>query len=145
MPYNYEKELIEAIQATDRALFCLYNAKYALNDARDWGFIDMIGGGVFDSLMKQGKMLEAENHMKQANEALISLHKEMLDINQTFELNLRLNDLVSFADYFFDNFLIDWVVQGRIIDAMNIVDNALNYVGWLKNNLQYRLAQLYNN
>lgn len=145
MVYNYEKELIDAIQATDRALSCLYNAKYALRDARDWGVIDMFGGGVFDSLMKQGRMHEAEHHMRQANGALLSLHKEMLDINQTFDINLRLNDLISFADYFFDDFLIDWVVQGRILDAMNVVDNAINYVGWLRNNLQYRLSQLYNN
>ena len=40
-------------------------------------------------------------------------------------LNINTGDFLSFADYFFDGFLADMMVQSRIHDAQRQVDDAI--------------------
>ncbi len=43
--YDYEKERLEAVSAGQRALDSLNLAKNELNSAKNWGIVDLIGGG----------------------------------------------------------------------------------------------------
>ena len=45
MGYDIEKEKREAIEAGHRALNSLSTAKENLNSAKNWGLVDMFGGG----------------------------------------------------------------------------------------------------
>ena len=45
MGYDIEKEKREAIEAGQRALSSLRTAKENLNSAKNWGLVDMFGGG----------------------------------------------------------------------------------------------------
>ena len=45
MGYDIEKEKREAIEAGRRALNSLSAAKENLNSAKNWGLVDMFGGG----------------------------------------------------------------------------------------------------
>ena len=45
MGYDIEKEKREAIEAGRRALNSLQAAKENLNSAKNWGLVDMFGGG----------------------------------------------------------------------------------------------------
>ena len=47
MGYDIEKEKREAIEAGRRALNSLQAAKENLNSAKNWGLVDMFGGGFF--------------------------------------------------------------------------------------------------
>ncbi len=47
MGYDIEKEKREAIEAGQRALSSLQTAKENLNSAKNWGLVDMFGGGFF--------------------------------------------------------------------------------------------------
>ena len=47
MGYDIEKEKREAIEAGRRALNSLQTAKENLNSAKNWGLVDMFGGGFF--------------------------------------------------------------------------------------------------
>ena len=47
MGYDIEKEKREAIEAGRRALNSLSAAKENLNSAKNWGLVDMLGGGFF--------------------------------------------------------------------------------------------------
>ena len=47
MGYDIEKEKREAIEAGRRALSSLRTAKENLNSAKNWGLVDMFGGGFF--------------------------------------------------------------------------------------------------
>ena len=47
MGYDIEKEKREAIEAGRRALNSLSVAKENLNSAKNWGLVDMFGGGFF--------------------------------------------------------------------------------------------------
>ena len=52
MGYDIEKEKREAIEAGQRALSSLRTAKENLNSAKNWGLVDMFGGGFFSTMLK---------------------------------------------------------------------------------------------
>ena len=65
MGYDIEKEKREAIEAGHRALNSLQAAKENLNSAKNWGLVDMFGGGFFTTMLKHSKMDQAKRNMDQ--------------------------------------------------------------------------------
>ena len=105
MAYDLEKEKREAIDAGNRALKSLRNAQDNLNSAKNWGLWDMFGGGFISTMAKHSKMDRAKQNMEQAR-----------------------CDFLSFADWFFDGFVVDWMVQDRINQASRQVAEAIRRV-----------------
>ena len=78
--YNIEKEMREAIEAGENALYSLRAAKEELRKAGNWGIADLLGGGFFVSLIKHSKMDEASRLMEQARYDLKKFQKELRDV-----------------------------------------------------------------
>lgn len=123
--YDYEKEKKEAVAAGRRALESLRAAQRELDSAKNWGLVDMFGGGFFSSMIKRGKMNNAEQYMQQAKYDLRSFSKELRDVDQVMDLHINTDDFLSFADWFFDGFAVDWMVQSRINQAKEQVEEAI--------------------
>ena len=136
MEYNVEKEKREAIEAGQRALNNLHTARENLNSAKNWGLVDMFGGGFFTTMMKQSRMDQAKRNMDLAKLALRNFSKELKDVNIACNLNLDMGDILTFADYFFDGFAVDWMVQERINKARNQVEEAIRRTEEALNQLQ---------
>ena len=102
MGYDIEKEKREAIEAGQRALSSLRTAKENLNSAKNWGLVDMFGGGFFSTMLKHSKMDQARQNMEQAKYDLRNFSRELNDVNMACNLNINTGDFLSFADYFFD-------------------------------------------
>ena len=51
MIYDIEKEKREAIEAGLRALDSLHAAENNLNSAKNWGLVDMFGGGFLSTML----------------------------------------------------------------------------------------------
>ncbi len=128
MNEEYElKEVEEALSAANNALDHLYRAKEILGSASTMGILDILGGGMFITFLKQRKMSEAREQMEAAQRALENLH---------------LDDFTAFADYFFDNGFTDLFVQGKISDARGQVNHAIQEVSRLQKELQDREEEL---
>ncbi len=125
MAYDFEKEKREAIDAGNKALESLRTAKENLDSARNWGFLDMFAGGLATSLVKQSKMKKARQNMEQAKWDLRNFSEELKDVNMISHLDIETDDFLSFADWFFDGFFVDWMVQDRINTARDQVDEAI--------------------
>lgn len=136
MEYNVEKEKREAIEAGQRALNNLHTARENLNSAKNWGLVDMFGGGFFTTMMKQSRMDQAKRNMDLAKLALRNFSKELKDVNIACNLNLDMGVFLTFADYFFDGFAVDWMVQERINKARNQVEEAIRRTEEALNQLQ---------
>ena len=136
MEYNVEKEKREAIEAGQRALNNLHTARENLNSAKNWGLVDMFGGGFFTTMMKQSRMDQAKRNMDLAKLALRNFSKELKDVNIACNLNLDMGDFLTFSDYFFDGFAVDWMVQERINKARNQVEEAIRRTEEALNQLQ---------
>ena len=52
-------------------------------------------------------------------------HKELGDIHMNFGSDLSTNDFLSFADWFFDGFVADIMIQDRINRARDEVDRMI--------------------
>ena len=119
------QEIREAIDAGERALISLRAAQDKLNSARNWGIFDMIGGSFFSILMKRSQIDGASEYMAQAQLDLRRLQKELRDIQVPMDLKIEVSDFLSFADVFFDNLLVDWMVQNKIAEARGQVEDAI--------------------
>ena len=53
-----------------------------------------------------------------------------------YNLNINTGDFLSFADYFFDGFVVDWVVQDRINNAKRQVEEAIRRTESIVSQLQ---------
>lgn len=128
MGYDYEAERREAVQAGQRALDSLKQAQAELNSAKNWGIADLIGGGLLTTLCKRSKMDRAQYYMDEAKRDLQLFRKELSDVSDASHLNVQTGDFLTFADYFFDGFVADWLVQSRISQARSQVDEAVRRV-----------------
>lgn len=122
---DYEREKQEAIGAGVRALDSLKAASRYLENASNWGLLDMIGGGLFTTMLKHSKLDDAAKAMEAARYDLRNFSKELADIDRRFNLSLNIGDFLEVADYLFDNFFIDFMVQEKITDARRQVETAI--------------------
>ena len=88
MGYDIEKEKREAIEAGRRALNSLSAAKENLNSAKNWGLVDMFGGGFFSTMLKHSKMDHAKQNMDQAKYDLRNFSRELNDVNMACDLHI---------------------------------------------------------
>lgn len=125
---DFEKEKREAIEAGERAIQSLNSALESLNSAKNWGILDMFGGGFISTLVKHSKLDSAKDDMERAKIDLKSFSKELEDVNMAFNLDIEIGEFLTFADWFFDGFLVDWMVQDKINTAKENVQGAINHV-----------------
>ncbi|MDM8300656.1 hypothetical protein [Collinsella tanakaei] len=128
MDEDRQREIEEAVQAADEALEHLYRARDLLHSARNWGAFDIFAGGFISSLVKRGKMSDAQDELDDARGALARLSRELRDIDGIGGLDLAGGGLSFAADVFFDNAFFDLYVQGQIDDARYHVNRAIKQV-----------------
>lgn len=130
------REIREAIAAGERALGSLKSAEEKLGSARNWGFVDLFGGGLITDLIKHSKMNDAVSYMEAAKRDLQSFQKELKDVNVPMDLRMEVGGFLSFADFFFDGLVADYLVQSKISDAREQVGEAIRMVQILLRDLR---------
>lgn len=128
MTPEMSKELDEAILAGNNALYHLTKAQERLDNARNWGIADILGGGMIISMIKRSKMENAREEMYAAKQALNDLVREIRDLDMYFEIDFDTDGLVEFADVFFDHLIFDWIAQSKIKKARMQVAEAIRNV-----------------
>ena len=130
------REMMEAIQAGERALNSLKTAQSQLRSAGNWGIFDMFGGGLFSSAVKHSKINDASRCVENAKRDLQIFQRELKDVDVPINLQMEVGSFLSFADFFFDGFLADYLVQSKIADARTQVDEAIRVVENILKNLR---------
>ena len=126
--YNEEKEKREARLAGQRARASLQDARNYLRSARNWGIIDLFGGGGLSGLLKHAKVRDASRSLEQAKADLQVFQRELRDVQSIDGLRIEIGDFLTFADFFFDGFVADYLVQSKIRNAQEQVDRAIDMV-----------------
>ena len=96
-----KQELRQAESAGERALESLYILRDTLNSAKNWGLLDLFGGGAFTGLIKHSKMETAAGLITRAKKDLESFQKELKDVPVSLDLRMEIGSFLSFADFFF--------------------------------------------
>jgi hypothetical protein len=108
------REFEEALWAGQVARGCLTGVLHALSKAQALGRLDLIG--LSSNWVKYVHLDDAQRHASAANRALSRFQMELADVQARHDAHLtfEIGQLATFADYFFDDFVSDWVVQRRI-------------------------------
>ena len=136
---DLQKELREAITAADRALEGLERARLSLKSARNWGIYDILGGGFISGMIKRSKMRDAGAELEYARQELLHFRRELEDVDQLIDTGFTNFDFVAFGDLFLDGFLFDLLAQGRISEAREKVDRAIEETRRIRQRLAERL------
>lgn len=136
--YSQKKEVKEAIEAGKMATKGLQLALGSLRKAQNWGTFDMVGGGLLATAVKHSKMDEAKSLIHDVQYWLGKFNRELNDVqvSQVSSMDLQLDGLTTFADYFFDNLIMDWVVQSKINRSYDGCVDVLNQVSQVVDQLE---------
>lgn len=134
--YNESKEIREAIQAGERALYSLREAQTKLKKATDWGLFDIFGGDMFSGIMKHSRMNEAKQCIDAANRDLQIFQRELNDVNMNFNLQIDVSGLLTVFDFLFDGLIADVMVQSKLNKAKDAIDRAIPQVEMALNRLR---------
>ncbi|TCJ19657.1 hypothetical protein EPD60_00615 [Flaviaesturariibacter flavus] len=108
------REVQEAEAAGAPALQALRDVELYLKKAANWGTWDLLGGETLATWAKHDNIDDAREALYRAQYVLQSFRNELSDLGRRIEWELDLGGLTTFADYFFDNLITDWIVQQRI-------------------------------
>jgi len=128
--YSEKKEVAEAIAAGEKAMHGLQLAMHSLRKAQNWGTLDMIGGGLLTTAVKHSNIDDAQSIIHNVQFQLKKFRRELSDVRLTHipELGVQLDSFSTFADYFFDNLIFDWVVQSKINRSMENCEHMYRQV-----------------
>ncbi len=130
------REIQEAIEAGERALYSLREAREKLNSAKSWGIVDLLGGGLIADMIKYSRMDDATRYMEEAKSSLKAFQRELQDVQVPMNLRMEIGSFLTFADFFFDGFLADYMVHKKIKEAMEQVEDAIYRVEQLLRDLR---------
>lgn len=134
--YNREKEIKEAIEASEKVLSHLYSARDLFKSAKNWGYFDMFGGGMISTFIKHSKINDAEEELRKTRYAVQNLKSELADVNNTIGINIIPDSFLTFADYFFDGIIADYLVQTKINESLSQVENGIVQIEKIIDNLK---------
>lgn len=139
MTYDKVKELKEAIAASEDTLEHLHKAQKLFNSAKNWGYFDMFGGGAISTAIKHSKIKSAEDELRQTKMAVQTLKSELSDVNINSSIQIIPDGFLTFADFFFDGILADYLVQNKINTALSQVNSGISQVEEIIENLKSQL------
>lgn len=136
------REYEEAIFAGQKADDALAEAINSLNSAKGWSTFDMIGGGMISTMIKHNHLGSAKDDIHRVQQALRHFQDELLDIKEHFQIDLKIGNMLTFADYFFDGLIVDWMVHGKISDSLSQATKTQDRIQEMMRRLKSDLKQL---
>lgn len=132
------KEMEEALTAGHSAMSGLDQVVENLQQAKDWGTWDLLGGGLISSLIKHDRIDDARDAVEHVQVELHRFQRELADVHQSSEIRVDFSTLERFADWFMDSLIVDWVVQSKIDRSLEEAIQMQYHVVDIVNALQIR-------
>ena len=126
----------EALSITNELIPLVEKAEKHLSSARNWSFLDVLGGGMFIDLIKHMKLGNAGQVMDRVNTLMQRLQRVLGSINMPQDYTMNVGGFITFADFFFDNALMDALVTSKILTSINQVRDLKTKLYSLKQRLE---------
>ncbi|WP_346897369.1 hypothetical protein [Clostridium sp. UBA7503] len=139
-----KKELQEAIAAGDAARNELQFVVDSLKSADGWGTWDILGGGLLATAAKHSEIDKAKEYAQNTKIALMKFQNELADVDLAMDIDINIGSFETFADYFFDGLISDWIVQSKISDSLKSVCNVVYNVEDIIKSLKVKLNTVEN-
>lgn len=136
------KELKEAKAAANQVIIKIDAGLNQLESASSWGILDILGGGLFSSLVKRNKIGEANHSLDEISSSLKAFNKELSDVNISLPDAIpdRLSD--ELFDLVFDNIFTDIRVQGEIKDNLVALKELRHAIVEISDKLDREIKEL---
>ena len=137
-----QKEIQEAVRAGETAERALRKVQRELQSAENWGTWDLLGGGSMVTLAKHSQIDSAKQQARVAQRHLRQFQEELADADQRLHVSLgEIGGFSTFADFFFDGMIADWVVQSKVQNASEACVSAIRNVAAALNECRRRLSE----
>ncbi len=130
-----EVQINQALSLTDQLISELDQAERQLSSARNWGFLDVLGGGLITDLIKHSKLNNAKLSMERVNYLLQELKRVLGGISMPGDYSMNVGGFETFADFFFDSGIVDVYMTAKIMSSLNEVRSLKNRCYELRNKL----------
>ena len=131
-----EKNRLERALALIRQILPLVEAaEKKFKSARNWGFLDMFGGGTLVDIIKHYKLNTAADIMNQISFLLQQLQAELRQVVIPMDFRMNTMTFATFADFLFDGILADTYMQSKIMKSLDQVRELKNRLILLEKNL----------
>lgn len=138
-----ERELQEAIAAGTEALRTTADICQLIESAKDWATFDLLGGGFLTDLAKHDKLDEAQQQVGQLQIQLQRFNKELSDVTIRANLQISIDSMLRFADFFFDGLLADAAVLDKIKQSLIQVEQTREQILTILRQLQDQLEDVH--
>jgi hypothetical protein len=95
-------------------------AEREFTSARNWGFLDIFGGGLLVDLFKHSKLNSAKDTMNQIVNLLKILQAQIENLTMPTDYRMQFG-FSSFADFLFDGAIFDIYMQSKIMSSLDQV------------------------
>ena len=123
---NNELQINQALNLTNQLIAELEQAERQLSSARNWGFLDVLGGGLIVDLIKHSKLNNAKISMDRVQYLLQELKRVLGGISMPGDYTMNVGGIATFADFFFDSGIVDVYMTAKIMSSLNEVRNLKN-------------------
>lgn len=124
----------------DNIIFKLNDALNILRKASNWGIVDILGGGMFTTIMKHNNLSKARSLISQAEVEMNNLYDQLDERERRVVIgDADIHCLLTIADFLYDGLLSDILVQKRIGDIKNKVSYVIDQVEEIKNNISFNV------
>lgn len=115
------KEINDVQIIINQLLPLIDEAEDQFRGARNWGILDILGGGTLVDIIKHTKLNKASNCMNQINYLLHDLQRELKDVTIPTDFQMNTASFATLADFMFDGILADVYMQSKIVSSMEQV------------------------
>lgn len=123
---NTPQQIADAKYTLKQIMPLIDQAEAKFKSARNWGFIDIFGGGLITDLIKHSKLNSASYDMNEIANLLSQLQRQLNGLTIPTDYRMRMGGFSSFGDFVFDGAVFDIYMQTKIMSSLDQVRQLRN-------------------
>lgn len=129
-------QIQNALQTVNCLVPLVEDAERHFKSARNWSFLDVLGGGFLTDLVKYHKLNKASDSMNEINYLMQKLSRELGSLEIPNDYRMQLGGFLTFADFFFDGVFVDAYMTSKIMNSLDEVQKLKERLYILKSKLE---------
>ena len=122
------QKIKETLETGQVALETLKQAKIKLDSVKSWITIDGFGGSLLISIVKHSKIEETLQVLEEAKKNVRRLQLQLKTIELPMGVNKDVGIFVSFATFFLDGTVENYLIKERVNDVTEQLDDAVEMI-----------------